>query len=379
MPKHNELPIRVINPKRLPAWSIPAARLPIGDGYKPSLAMMPDGTLVMLAMVAGPPDEKLPDGKVHEWTGIYRSDDGGQTWSAMRRLEDMIGREQWLTCTTGGILFASSHMLIPDTHNDTDHIISFLHRSTDGGQTWQRTRATIDGDMRCGAPEKTGSNVGRNVVEMPDGTLLFGVSATNSNVAYLWRSTDRGETWDRSLRVDIRGFYDNYDGFFAEDWTYLNDSGALLHWIRVGHPSPMAFMNDSRPDPTNGNDNNDRTMWTRSTDGGKTWSRVTNFSNYGQMYPRVTKLHDGRLLMTLTRRALFNPLGLRAVLSYDDGDTWDLDRDHLVIEGFTPWGLNSGGGFGNSVQLADGTLVSCYSYRPDEQSTQLEIVRWKLP
>ena len=379
MPAHQELPIRVINPKRLPTWSIPATRIPIGDAYKPSLALMPDGTLVMLAMVAGPPDEKLPEGKVREWTGIYRSDDGGQSWSAMKRIEDMIGREQWLTCTSDSILFASSHLLVADVNNDAGHGISFLHRSADGGQTWQRTRATIDGDMRCGHPEKTGSNVARNVVEMGDGTLRFGVSVTDSNVGYFWRSDDRGQTWDRSMRVAIRGYYDNYDGFFCEDWTHVNDSGVLLHWVRVGLPSPMAFMNDGRRDLGKGNDNNDRTMWTRSTDGGRTWSQVSDFSDYGQMYPRVIRLHDGRLLMTLTQRAVFDPLGLRAIVSYDDGETWGVHDDHLIIEAFTPWGLASGGGFGNTVQLADGTLVSCYSYRPDEQTTRVEVARWRLP
>ena len=64
----------------------------------------------------------------------------------------------------------------------------------------------------------------------------------------------------------------------------------------------------------------------------------------------------------------------------------------LVIEGKTPWGMASGGGFGNTVQLADGSLVSCYTYatlprrsglrstsRGADNQTHLEVARWSLP
>ncbi len=53
--------------------------------------------------------------------------------------------------------------------------------------------------------------------------------------------------------------------------------------------------------------------------------------------------------------------------------------DQVVIEGFTPWGACSAGGFGNTLQLADGTLVSCYSYHGDDDYPHIEVVRWRLP
>ena len=42
-------PIRVNNPRRLPEWSIPAERVPIGrpGDNKPSLAVLPDGELAI--------------------------------------------------------------------------------------------------------------------------------------------------------------------------------------------------------------------------------------------------------------------------------------------------------------------------------------------
>ncbi len=59
--------------------------------------------------------------------------------------------------------------------------------------------------------------------------------------------------------------------------------------------------------------------------------------------------------------------------------TWDFEFDQIVIEGKTPWGASQGGGFGNTVQLSDGMLVSCYSYRGTDNGTHIEVVRWRLP
>ena len=391
-----ELPILVRNPRRLPGWSLPAERIPVAKGYKPSMALLPDGSLVMTTLYmkrglpeggrdAVPPDawweldESLPQDKCREYNKLWRSTDGGETWTGGEEITDMIGREQWLTATSDGTLFATSHLLTADVNNQEGICTGWLHRSSDAGKTWQRTQARIDGDLRCGVPEETGSNISRNVVELSDGDLLLGVGIGHSSPAeYLWRSSDRGKTWDKSLRVHINGYYDNLDAFFAEDFTYLNDSGELLHWVRVGHPSPMTPMCDGRVTPS-GNDHCDRTMWTQSTDDGRTWSRVVDFSDYGQMYPRVLKLRDGRLLLTFTQRGMDPPFGLRAIISHDDGDTWNLDEDHLIIEAFTPFGQPSGGGFGNTVQLADGSLVTCYSWNPGANQFQTEVVRWQLP
>jgi len=377
-------PVRVNHPRRLPAWQIPAQRIAMGPGYKPCMAQLPDGELVMIALFG---DRDLPGGKVREWTGLWRSKDGGLTWTERVEVRDMIGREHWLTCLRDGTLITSCHLLPQDVNNPEGICSSWLHRSTDGGRSWERTRATVDGELRCGADEKLGSGTSRNVVELPEGTLLFGVSIGTADVAYLWRSDDGGKTWEKNRPVKIQGFYHNADGFFAEDFNYRNDSGKLLHWCRVGpfgyrpeqeNPPGMFPMNDGRPAPT-GDDGIDRMMWTHSSDEGLTWAPLLDFGDYGSHYPRVVRLHDGRLLMTYTQRSTFYPLGLRAILSYDDGETWDFSADQIVIEGFTPWGQESGGGFGNTIQLPDGSLATCYSYNSGDTRNEIDVVRWRMP
>jgi len=373
------LPIRVNNPRRLPGWTIPCERIPVGrpGDYKPSLALLPGGELLMCTFASSGPLDK--EGHFHETTTLWRSADGGKTWSDRDDRNDVIGREQFLTCTSEGTLFMSSHLLWMDTAHPggEGRYHSYLHRSTDGGATWERTQVILEGAMRGDAPEHAGTVTDRNVVEMPGGALLFGVALDNSDVAYMWRSTDGGKTWDRSRRCRILGYYDNADGFFSNSFTYRNDAGKLIHFARVGHPSPMTPMNDGCRVPT-GSDQCDRTMTTTSCDDGVTWSGLEDFGDYGQMYCRVLKLRDGRLLLTFTQRAVECPLGLRARLSYDDGESWDFEYDQIVIEGFTPWGMASGGGFGNTVQLGDGTLVSCYTYRGADEDVHIEIARWSV-
>jgi len=178
---------------------------------------------------------------------------------------------------------------------------------------------------------------------------------------------------------DYRGQpHDNADGFFAEDFSYRTKSGRLRHWIRCGPPSPMYPMDDGRTPPEM-NDNGDRTLLCESTDGGRTWRGLRDWGDYGMMYPRLLPLRDGRLLATFTQRAIFYSIGLQAILSEDDGERWDFASDRIIIDGKTPWGMASGGGFGNTVQLDDDTLVSCYTYRGADDQTHLEVVRWALP
>lgn len=367
-------PIRVNNPRRIGKWSLPAERFAIGPGYKPSMAQLPTGELVMVALFG-----EQHEGKRREWTGLWRSTDDGQTWTDLHRVTDLIGREQWLTCISDGTLFATCHLLSRDWNNKNGVTHSYIHRSTDNGHTWERTRI---------AGKKFEPNAytmcSRNVVEKPDGTLLLGVGLNGvpGRVAFIWTSKDRGKTWESGPQVKFGQYqdkiYDNFDCFFTEDFTYLTEKGSLLHWIRCGPPSPMHPMNDGRPVPT-GNDSIDRTMFCYSVDDGLTWSDVYDFGEYARMYPRVLKLKDGRLLMTYTQRGLQYPIGLRALLSYNDGASWDFKNDQIVIEGKTPWGMVQGGGFGNTLQLADGGLISCYSYRAADKNTYVEVVRWRLP
>jgi len=370
-------PIRVNNPRTLDTWQLSAERIAFGRYYKPSMVQLPDGELLMVALCGEGVGSF--DAATQEWIGLWRSYDGGRTWSERTRVTDLIGREQWLTCTSKGTLFATCHILPYDANNPDGYVHSYVHRSTDSGATWERTRIGPDG-----FPPRVWATTSRNIVELPDGTLLLGVAIYGTDVAYMWTSRDDGANWDKSAPTVKIGAYrgqpykNRTHGFFDEDFIFRTGSGKLLEFIRADCLSEIYFMKDGRTVPT-GSDHVERMLRCESTDNGRTWGEFRDHGDYGMMYPRIIRLEDGRLLMTFTQRGIFYPFGLQAVLSHDDGETWNFDSDRIIIEGKTPWGKVSGAGFGNTVQLADGALVSCYTYRAADNKTYLETVRWRLP
>ena len=395
-------PIRVVNPDRLSA-EFPAERIHLGQGYKPTIARLPSGELIVMSFFWEGGAHR-PGGTYHEYSTIWRSLDDGRTWSAGERAsrspeEDFIGREHWLTAiddgTQHGLLFSTCQIALWDTSsplfgtpNPKNEAPSYVSRSTDGGRTWKQERIGPDGFD--GAFTRTN----RNIVRMDDGRLMFGVAnwtGAPGLINYLWTSEDEGLTWQQSEQLSF-GTYTNYKGeeqpfenggpFIDETWFDINQAGELVAYIRLNWTSPLFPIDET---PTSGGDQADRTITATSTDGGLTWGDFKDCGNYGQMYARVTRLNDDRLLLTITQRdyyeGLTEHLGLRALVSNDDGKTWNFEKDLIILDENTPLGWRQGGGFGTTLQLPDGSLISCYSFHNEATGQavyQTEIVRWNL-
>ena len=102
---------------------------------------------------------------------------------------------------------------------------------------------------------------------------------------------------------------------------------------------------------------------------------------YGEMYPSLLRLTDGRLLFTFSARGARPPLGLQAVLGVErpGGFSLNFATDRLILDATAPLGEPRGGGFGNTVRLPGGQLLTAYSYRGASTVTHAEVVRWVLP
>jgi hypothetical protein len=99
------------------------------------------------------------------------------------------------------------------------------------------------------------------------------------------------------------------------------------------------------------------------------------------MYPSLLHLSPSEVLFTYTVRALQSQLGVQAVLGTVTSTSYALNfkSDVLLLDEETPANETSGGGFGNTVQTSDGTLVTAYSYRGSDGNTHVQVVRWALP
>lgn len=368
MPTIEKDHIPVMNPRSLGVDHLSATRIPVGvpEDYKPCIAQLPQGEILLVAFH----QYQLGNNKVREDILLLRSQDGGRTWSEAQTL-DLLGREPYLTVLRDGTLFLTVHLLSDDVRNKDSYTHSYLHRSTDRGYTWTTTRIGPEG-----FPPRGETLTSRNVLELPDGTLLFGADSQRGE-AFVWRSTDGGETWDRSQGCDTGGFKSIYS-YFGEAVLWRARSGRILNIVRV---DSNEYPIGDRPVPEGNGDQTDHMVLYESTDYGRSMRRVSDFGDYGEMYPSVLRLRDGRLLLTFTVRDIKPPLGVHAVLGVEseDGFVFDFDHDRLVIDRKTPVGQQSGGGFGPTIQLPDETLVTAYSYRDAEGKTHLEVARWRLP
>ena len=142
-----------------------------------------------------------------------------------------------------------------------------------------------------------------------------------------------------------------------------------------------------------------------------------SFGGPGTMYTSMLRLHDGRVLMTYTMRCNGDSMffgappnatnaaacqndgygsGLRALVS-DNPGTWDFRSDVIILKAQNDsFDLYSSGcgcccGYGTTIQLADGSLVTPYvfssilnmsaspNFGQGMSSYGLEVVRWRLP
>jgi len=378
--------MEVHNPTSIKMDPLPAERVPIGKYYKPCLAQLPDGSLCLVVEVDNDSSltkQERAAGKHRIDIYLIRSDDGGKTWGNGRMMNELLGREGYLTVLSDGTLMMTVHQHPWDIRNNGGYCRSFVHCSNDGGQTWTTTPIESD-DM---PPESKAFN-SRNVLELSDGSVIViaTTSAKGTCGDVIWRSHDHGRTWSEKYpaRVVGSGIPEGYPyGFFAEAVLWQAKSGKIYSINRVDsrYFPPLHGSSIQMDEQGVFNDNFERMLLYSSTDVGRTWNQVGDFGDYGEMYPAVLRLRDDRLLLTFTVRELMPPLGLRAILGREenDGFHFDFEHDRFMIDTKTHEGMHSGGGFGNTVQLADGTLVSCYSYRDADGETRAEVVRWHLP
>ena len=380
--------IEIENPKVAAGMTVTGQSIPIGDpgDYKPCIARMPSGQLLLVAFRSKPSEgtkkvwsdfqKVLVDvPSLSEEIIMFRSDDDGRSWSDAENMtlrKGLIGREPYFTILSDRTIFLTTHLLAQDVNSDSSFIQTYIHRSTDDGNAWETVQVEAEPD---------GSTLYlRNILELYDGSLLFGVSNWGSDASYFYRSYDRGRTWSQNCKAKIMGLDPAYPSpVLAEAVAWQARSGAIYFVNRMDY----RFVNQMENDVTQPEeyfDHYDRLILYKSTDEGRTLDLIGPIADFGEMYPAFLRLTDGRLLFTFTVRALKTPLGVRAVLATENTDGFEIDTKHdrFLLDTETPPGVTSGGGFGPTLQLADETLVTSYSYRDVKQTTHMEIIRWRV-
>jgi hypothetical protein len=108
-----------------------------------------------------------------------------------------------------------------------------------------------------------------------------------------------------------------------------------------------------------------------SRDGGLTWSKPQQTGILG--YPAdLLALPDGRVLCVYGYR--FEPYAIRATISSNQGQTWDLENA-LVVHGDLP---SADLGYPSSVLMDDGRIFTIYYAQDEEGVTFIRSTRFRL-
>lgn len=285
-----------------------------------------------------------------------------------------------------------------------------LSRSTDGGRTWLPRVTALD---RPGVDDRDPS-----IFQMRDGTLLL------FSADCLCTSRDGGRTWTDPLPTPVfgpKGGVEDEDGYIVygglqravqRDFTRIAGASAILQanaahrsrdWGRTWEPAGIATYTlylEGRSDYVWYDEPSlcvlPNQFWIfaarvdldgfariiRSPDRGQTWQPVLKTPVWG--YPQhLLPLQDGRLLMTYGYRR--PPFGVRACLSSDQGQTWDVAEEIVLrMDGGTPPGeprtvADGDLGYPTSVQLADGSILTVYYHNTAGSNCFIAATRWMLP
>ena len=364
------------NPRDLGVTRIPVERVYLGKYYKPNIACLRSGELRIVGMACEPQRGSL--WKKEQF--VLRSTDGGRTWSKLATME-VPCKEPYLLPLRDGTLLATGHSPPPDEGR------CCVHRSEDGGLTWTSppTAAPRPGKWWIGT---------RNVLELADGSLLAGISEhVVDGRTFMWRSFDSGRTWSQKYPARFADVPAGYPyTILGEAHLWQARSGKIYAILRVGFLNSWPLPGTTDPGV---NDHSERMVVYATTDVGRTWQKVGDMGWYGEYYPSILRLHDGRLLLTFTMREPFEPNvfphGLRAVVGREteDGFEFDLRHDRIMLDTKSPHArhpVSWSGSIGGTVQIGDGTLASACAYGgylDGDTSKNIdfdaEVIRWGLP
>ncbi|MHC5066675.1 MAG: WD40/YVTN/BNR-like repeat-containing protein, partial [Planctomycetota bacterium] len=192
--------------------------------------------------------------------GVYKSSDGGSTW---RRT---LGDDQWVGATDLAIDPRDPDRIYAATWQRHRTVAAYmgggpgtgLHRSEDGGETWTK--------LTEGLPEEDMGKIGLAISpQQPD--VLYAAIELKRRTGGLWKSMDRGATWQKQS--------DTVSG------------GTGPHYYQELYASPHAFDRVYLADVT----------IQISDDGGKTFRRMKEAYKHGDNHALAFKLSDPDYLL----------------------------------------------------------------------------------
>lgn len=302
------------------------------DGRKSWSLSGPHCDLWTINHVIGDPESgALWAGGGSDWSGagIWRSTDGGETWSLSQLSNGMMA--EWAANDPG---FAEMIGGVPPDAPYSSDLVSIwsithahgklyagskpahLFTSTDGGATWDRVEGLSEHPTRDGwNPGGAGLTL-HTLLPHPakPGHMTIAISA-----AGVFSTQDDGATWDRTNRLGNAESHDHHDH------DHSHEIGHCVHnMMRAPSDDDLIYQQ------------NHHGVF-RSNDGGQNWHDITAGlpSSFG--FPIAVHPHDPETIWTIPlngdMQGRFPPDAKAAVWrSRDAGETWEATRTGLPQE-----------------------------------------------
>jgi hypothetical protein len=344
----------------------------------PTVARRSDGELLVAA--SGFRNQHVdPFGR----TVLLRSADEGRTWTTPTVINDLPiddrdagivdlggGRllVSWFTSDTRAYDISASYRQIKDAAARARYEDAFRRTTEANVRRWLGSwvRLSQDNGDTWGHPHHVPVTAPHGPIWLADEQALvyLGKHFTRDRQQRIeaWRSEDLGHTWHYLGTVPM------HPGTVAEHYhephVVALPSGKLVGLIRIqdhGEAPPLAPAGI----PTFS------LMETTSDDGGRTWTTARPLGFHGSP-PHVIQHSSGALVCVYGYR--LEPYGERAMISHDDGVSWDAG---LILREDGPDGDL---GYPSSMELADGSLLTVYyQKRAAGEPCSLLWTRWALP
>lgn len=290
---------------------------------RPRLVRMDKGRLVLVA-TAWLHKEQVED------PIVLTSDDEGKSWSQPREIP-----------TFGTLVSLGNGKLMIFGDNQ---LMSF---SEDAGNTWSKPQPLPP--LRDG---RESYHHGSVLVEGQTVTAIFFVGELPRSKlkagSFLRSSQDAGHTWGEPI-------------FLPDQWNTSEGSitraqdGALVAALRTDQLEGYPSYNDGWR----------RITTARSTDNGRSWTSYQVHFKYGKVHSDLLTLANDDILLTYAVRTgeldghVYH--GIEAVLSHDNGKTWDWANKFILFR----WSMQQSMHSPASVVLSDGRILTVFLYNYD--------------
>ena len=338
----------------------------------PYIVYMPERDRVVMLVSCDYPHQAM----------VLSSDDRGATWSTPNFVhlggdgKPDTGMGIGLTYLGGGkVLLSAGKRWISGDFGATWSDYGAVPPLPDGKNWNGWDPLFVDRDAKTGAVVRlieTGYSM--------DNALWESNGGPGYSKGHLRESAGEGRTWGAATKTP--------------EW----DGASEITMVRAANGNLVAACRTDKPaDKKEVIDHYEGLAISISRDNGKSWSALNRLFAWGRHHPCLVLLADGRLVMTyVVRKGYidaadgFPQFGVEAMVSKDNGETWDLDHRYVLDW----WKGNRQGPNGwwascqatSTVLLPDGSLLTAYGTgfrsQPNAQGQpaprDVGLVKWQL-